>query len=142
MAVQCQVLSNGHCYCWGCICKICNHYEWNSLSIFVFPIQKANCCLNIFQFETRITKDRTLVICQKWIQILVNMIEEPNKCIECDFAFLQASDLRRHLKIHSGEKSNKCNQCDFAFSRVSDLRRHWKTHSGEMSFKCNQCYYT
>ena len=40
--------------------------------------------------------------------------EKPNKCNQCDFASIQACDLRRHLKTHSGEKSNKCNQCDFA----------------------------
>ena len=32
--------------------------------------------------------------------------------------------------MHSGEKSSKCNQCDFASSQASDLRRHVKTHSG------------
>ena len=28
-------------------------------------------------------------------------------------------------------KSNKCNQCDYASSRPSDLRTHLKIHSGE-----------
>ena len=32
--------------------------------------------------------------------------------------------------MHSGEKSSKCLQCDFASSQASDLRRRLKTHSG------------
>ena len=37
--------------------------------------------------------------------------------------------------MHSGEKSNKCNQCDYASSYASNLRAHLKTHSGEKSNK-------
>ena len=33
-------------------------------------------------------------------------VEKPNKCNQCDYASVQAGDLRRHLKMHSGEKSN------------------------------------
>ena len=56
------------------------------------------------------------------------------KCIQCDFVFSEASNLRKHLKTHDGEKSNKedfqtlgklnkCNQFDFVFSEASNLRR-------------------
>ena len=40
-----------------------------------------------------------------------------HKCDQADYTSYQASNLRRHLKTHSGEKSNKCNQCDSVFSR-------------------------
>ena len=36
-----------------------------------------------------------------------------------------------HLKAHSGKRSNKCNQCDFAFIQAGNLRPHLKAHSGE-----------
>ena len=49
------------------------------------------------------------------------------------------SNLRTHLKAHSGEKLNKCNQCDYACSDPSGLRIHLKIHSGEKSKECNQC---
>ena len=64
-----------------------------------------------------------------------------NKCSQCDFATVQTSSLKRHLKMHSGEKLNKCNQCDFAFSQAGNFRAHLKTHIGEKSNKCNQCDY-
>ena len=75
-----------------------------------------------------------------------------NKWNQCDFVFSEASNFRKHLKMHDGEKSNKedfqilpillgklnkCNQCDFVFSEASILRKHLKTHSGEKSNKCD-----
>ena len=56
-----------------------------------------------------------------------------NKCNLYDYASSQAGDLRKHLKMHSGEKSNKCNQCDYASSHAGNLKTHLKTHSGEKS---------
>ena len=32
---------------------------------------------------------------------------------QSDYASSQAGNLKRHLKIHSGEKPNKCNQCNY-----------------------------
>ena len=58
--------------------------------------------------------------------------EKSNKCNQCDFASSQAANLRRHLKMHSGEKSaNKCNQCDFVTAWPQALKNHLKTHEGE-----------
>ena len=71
--------------------------------------------------------------------------EKQHKSNQCDFASVEASNLRtrlrRHLKIHSGKKSHKCNQCEYASVRANDLRKHLKTHSGEKSQLCNQFNY-
>ena len=45
---------------------------------------------------------------------------------QCDYASVQAGDLREHLKTHSGEKSYNCNQCNFASLQASNLKTHWK----------------
>ena len=37
----------------------------------------------------------------------------------------------RVTETENQEKSNKCNQCEYASSYVSDLRRHLKIHSGK-----------
>ena len=58
--------------------------------------------------------------------------KRPNKCNQCEYASSKASNLRRHLEMHSGEKQNKCNQCDFASSQAGNLRTHLK-HTVEKS---------
>ena len=44
--------------------------------------------------------------------------EISNRCSQCYFTFANVSNLRLHLKIHSGEKNNKCKQCDFASTQA------------------------
>ena len=60
-----------------------------------------------------------------------NKVVKSKKCNQCDFAYPQASYLRKHLKTHSGERTNKCKRCDFASPQAGDLREHLKTHIGE-----------
>ena len=59
--------------------------------------------------------------------------EKSNICGQCDYASSQSSNLKRHLKTHSGggEKSNKCKQCDYASYNTSDLKRHSNTNGGK-----------
>ena len=49
-----------------------------------------------------------------------------NKCNQCDFTTVQAGNLRRHLKAHSGEKLKKETQYDFASVYASALIKHMK----------------
>ena len=65
--------------------------------------------------------------------------EKSNKCNQCDYQSSEAGNLKRHLKMHSGEKSYKWNQCNYTSYRVGDLKKHLKMHSGERQNKCNQC---
>ena len=62
---------------------------------------------------------------------LRRQLKERTSATICNFASIQAGDLRKHLKTPSGEKSFKCNQCDFPSVQTGDLRKHLKTPSGE-----------
>ena len=64
-------------------------------------------------FWWKIIQMRTMWLCISWLKIL------------------EAGNLRRHSKIHSGEKPYKCNQCHFASAHAYKLKYHLKTHSGE-----------
>ena len=63
--------------------------------------------------------------------------KKSHKCKQCDYAFSQAGNLRKHLKSHSREKSNKCDQCDYASYHTGHLRTHLKMHNWEKSRKRN-----
>ena len=52
-----------------------------------------------------------------------------------EFSSLRTSNLRMHLKTHSGEKPNKCNRCQYASSEAFKLKRHMKKHGGDKRFK-------
>lgn len=60
--------------------------------------------------------------------------EKPHKCVVCQKAFSQSSNLITHMRKHSGYKPFKCGMCEKAFQRKVDLRRHRESqHSSEPS---------
>ncbi|XP_076050899.1 uncharacterized protein LOC143031215 [Oratosquilla oratoria] len=65
--------------------------------------------------------------------------EKPYKCEVCGSAFAQASYLRVHNRSHTGEKPHKCTQCVAAFPRASHLKSHMRTHTGEKPHTCSFC---
>ncbi|KAK3304094.1 uncharacterized protein B0T15DRAFT_399372, partial [Chaetomium strumarium] len=56
-------------------------------------------------------------------------------------AFVRASDLKRHVKIHTGEKEHKCTWlgCTKEFIQKSALTVHMRIHTGEKPHKCDIC---
>ena len=83
----------------------------------------------------------------------VNLATEPKNlmddgktsldCSQCDYTSKVSSDLKNHMRVHSGDRPFACTQCDYSAKQNSHIKTHTQLkHSGQKSFSCDQCNYT
>lgn len=61
-------------------------------------------------------------------------------CQICDKEFLGGNDLRKHIRIHTGERPFACQHCDKRFRQGGCLKNHIASqHGTSESFICDYC---
>ncbi|XP_041813809.1 zinc finger protein 239-like isoform X2 [Chelmon rostratus] len=60
-------------------------------------------------------------------------------CELCGKTFANASALRIHYVVHTGEKPFRCNLCGKRFTQKGNLKCHLRIHTGEKPFRCTKC---
>lgn len=62
-----------------------------------------------------------------------------HKCGLCGYIALRNSDIKRHVRIHTGERPFECDRCLKRFVTSSNLKKHLVVHVKRYKFHCVSC---
>ncbi|XP_039283526.1 transcriptional repressor CTCF-like isoform X11 [Nilaparvata lugens] len=67
--------------------------------------------------------------------------EKPFSCDLCDYKCTTSGYMKIHIRSHTGESPFSCEFCDYKCAHSCDLMKHIRTHTGVKPFSCEYCDY-
>lgn len=64
-----------------------------------------------------------------------------HQCAYCPYITNVATNLKNHIRTHTGETPFKCAHCSYSTTTKQSLTYHVRTHTGEKPYACHQCSY-
>ncbi|XP_064092600.1 protein tramtrack, beta isoform-like isoform X11 [Macrobrachium nipponense] len=64
-----------------------------------------------------------------------------HQCTYCNYSTNVVTNLRNHLRTHTGETPFKCPFCSYSTTTKQSLTYHIRTHTGEKPYSCPHCPY-
>uniref|UniRef100_A0A3B3D7M0 C2H2-type domain-containing protein n=1 Tax=Oryzias melastigma TaxID=30732 RepID=A0A3B3D7M0_ORYME len=72
-------------------------------------------------------------------EVHMGIHQKPFACTECTKIFSKLTNLKSHMRTHSGKKPLSCQECNKRFTQINGLKIHTRTHTGEKPFPCKEC---